>query len=100
MITRHHGTREQIDGYQSPGGGSSGSASAIAAYEWLDIAIGTDSESLIYLLNSIFSTLNANKFSEISAWGSVTKPALWSGCFDLRPSMGAVSIKGVEPYVE
>lgn len=32
------------DGYQSPGGSSSGSAAAVAAYEWLDIAIGTDSK--------------------------------------------------------
>lgn len=33
----------RADRYQSPGGSSSGSASAVAAYEWLDIAIGTDS---------------------------------------------------------
>lgn len=33
----------RADRYQSPGSSSSGSASAIAAYEWLDIAIGTDS---------------------------------------------------------
>ena len=32
------------DGYQSPSGGSSGQPSAIAAYEWLDIAIGSDCE--------------------------------------------------------
>jgi len=31
------------DGYQSPGGSSSGSAAAIASYDWLDVAIGTDS---------------------------------------------------------
>ncbi|TAQ89905.1 hypothetical protein B7494_g1791 [Chlorociboria aeruginascens] len=31
------------DGYQSPSGGSNGQPSAIAAYEWLDIAIGSDS---------------------------------------------------------
>lgn len=31
------------DGYQSTGGSSSGSAAAVAAYDWLDIAIGTDS---------------------------------------------------------
>ncbi|KAJ6037380.1 amidase signature enzyme [Penicillium herquei] len=30
------------DGYQSPGGSSSGSASAIAAYDWVGIAIGND----------------------------------------------------------
>lgn len=35
----------RADGYQSPGGSSTGSASAIGAYDWLDIAIGTDSKA-------------------------------------------------------
>lgn len=30
------------DGYQSPAGSSSGSAAAVAAYDWLDYGIGTD----------------------------------------------------------
>ncbi|PGH34679.1 hypothetical protein GX50_02467 [[Emmonsia] crescens] len=63
------------DQYQSPGGSSSGSAAAVSSYDWLDIAIGTDT------------------------WGSVTRPSLWCGCFGLRPSIGAVSSKGVEPCV-
>jgi hypothetical protein len=33
------------DGYQSPSGGSSGQPAAIAAYGWLDIAVGSDCES-------------------------------------------------------
>ncbi|KAJ4298065.1 hypothetical protein N0V90_005964 [Kalmusia sp. IMI 367209] len=33
------------DGYQSPVGSSSGSAAGIASYDWLDITIGSDSES-------------------------------------------------------
>ena len=37
----------RADGYQSPGGSSSGSAAAVAAYDWVDIAIGTDSEGPI-----------------------------------------------------
>ncbi|KKP06858.1 glutamyl-tRNA(Gln) amidotransferase [Trichoderma harzianum] len=65
----------RADRYQSPGSSSSGSASAIAAYEWLDIAIGTD-------------TL-----------GGVTRPAHWCGCFGLRPSIGAISAEGIEPCV-
>ncbi|PNP59008.1 hypothetical protein THARTR1_01256 [Trichoderma harzianum] len=65
----------RADRYQSPGSTSSGSASAIAAYEWLDIAIGTD-------------TL-----------GGVTRPAHWCGCFGLRPSIGAISAEGIEPCV-
>ena len=31
------------DGYQSPAGSSSGSGAAVASYDWLDIAIGSDS---------------------------------------------------------
>ncbi|KAL7795616.1 amidase signature domain-containing protein [Trichoderma afarasin] len=65
----------RADRYQSPGGSSSGSASAVAAYEWLDIAIGTD-------------TL-----------GGVTRPAHWCGCFGLRPSLGAISADGIVPCV-
>lgn len=34
----------RADGYQDPGCSSAGSASAIAAYEWLDITIATDSK--------------------------------------------------------
>jgi Asp-tRNA(Asn)/Glu-tRNA(Gln) amidotransferase A subunit family amidase len=36
---------EYID-YQAPGGSSTGSGAAIAAYEWLDIGIGSDSKML------------------------------------------------------
>ncbi|KAK3946710.1 amidase signature domain-containing protein [Pseudoneurospora amorphoporcata] len=62
------------DQYQSMGGSSSGSAAAVAAYDWLDITIGTDT------------------------WGSVTRPALWCGCFGLRPTLGAVSGEGIKPF--
>ena len=34
----------RADGYQSPAGSSSGSGVAIASYDWLDIAIGSDSK--------------------------------------------------------
>lgn len=34
------------DGYLTPSGSSSGSASAVATYHWLDFSLGTDSESL------------------------------------------------------
>lgn len=34
----------RADGYQSPAGSSSDSGVAIAAYDWLDIAIGSDSQ--------------------------------------------------------
>lgn len=35
------------DGYRSPGGSSSGSGAAAGAYNWLDFAVGTDSEPCI-----------------------------------------------------
>ncbi|KAK4078983.1 hypothetical protein Trihar35433_88 [Trichoderma harzianum] len=66
----------RADGYQSTGGSSSGSAAAIAAYDWLDIAIATDT------------------------WGSITRPAHWCGCFGLRPSIGSISTDGIVPYVQ
>lgn len=33
------------DGYQITGGSSGGSAAAVAAYDWLDFSLGSDSES-------------------------------------------------------
>ncbi|PGH08850.1 hypothetical protein AJ79_05854 [Helicocarpus griseus UAMH5409] len=63
------------DRYQSPGASSSGSAAAVASYDWLDIAIGT------------------------GTWGSVTRPSLWCRCFGLRVRIGTVSTKGVEPCI-
>lgn len=50
------------DGHQSPAGSSSGSAAAVAAYEWLDCAVGTDTS------------------------GSGRRPALVNGVFQFRPS--------------
>ena len=39
------------DGYQSPGGSSTGSGAAVAAYDWLDIGIGSDSKTLSFPSN-------------------------------------------------
>lgn len=36
------------DGYQTPGGSSSGSGVATAAYDWVDIGIGTDSKGRFF----------------------------------------------------
>ena len=38
----------RADGYQSAGGSSSGSAAAVAAYDWLDVSIGTDSKMTLH----------------------------------------------------
>ncbi|KAF8249055.1 amidase signature enzyme [Wilcoxina mikolae CBS 423.85] len=58
------------DGYLNPGGSSVGSGAAIAAYEWLHIAIGTDTG------------------------GSVRVPAGAQGLLGFRPSTGATSLDG------
>lgn len=55
------------DGYQSPGGSSSGSAVAVAAYDWIDIGVGTDTN------------------------GSIRRPAQCNRAFGLRPSQGVFS---------
>ncbi|KAF4469742.1 Amidase signature domain [Fusarium albosuccineum] len=63
------------DGYQSPAGSSSGSAAAVAAYDWLDCALGTDTS------------------------GSGRRPAMANGVWQFRPSHNSVSLGGlVETY--
>ena len=61
------------DSYQSPGGSSSGSAVAIAAYEWVDFAIGTDTS------------------------GSGRRPALVNGVIQFRPSHDMICLDGMIP---
>ena len=61
------------DGYQDPMSSSSGSAVALASYDWLDIATGTDSG------------------------GSIRSTAAFDGLLGIRPSHGAVSHTGVIP---
>lgn len=42
------------DGYLTPSGSSSGSAAAIASYEWLDLSLGTDSKYFVCALRFTF----------------------------------------------
>ncbi|KAF2205659.1 amidase signature enzyme [Delitschia confertaspora ATCC 74209] len=60
----------RADGYQSPAGSSSGSGVACAAYDWIDIAIGSDTS------------------------GSGRRPGHWNGCFAMRPTHGLLSHEG------
>lgn len=59
------------DGYQQPSSSSTGSAVACAAYTWLDFSVGTDTG------------------------GSIRHPAGVCGTYGVRPSLDAVSVKGV-----
>lgn len=64
----------RADGYLDPAGSSTGSAAAIAGYEWVDFAVGTDS------------------------CGSIIWPAALQGVFGLRPTLGVSELEGVLPY--
>lgn len=75
------------DGYQGPGGSSSGSAAAVAAYHWIDIGIGTDSQSIPHIFKAVLIIAIAN--------GSIRRPAQCNGTFGLRPSRGAFSDIGL-----
>ncbi|KAJ8122751.1 hypothetical protein ONZ43_g1134 [Nemania bipapillata] len=57
------------DGYLTPSGSSSGSAAAIASYDWLDLTMG-----------------------------STRAPAAAQGIYGMRPSLGAGSYEGIIPY--
>ncbi|KAK4126979.1 amidase signature enzyme [Parathielavia appendiculata] len=61
------------DGYQDPSSSSSGAGASVASYEWLDIAIGSDTG------------------------GSIRGPAGSEGLFGNRPSHGLVSLDSVMP---
>jgi len=61
------------DGYQDPSSSSSGAGASIAAYEWLDIAVGSDTG------------------------GSIRGPAAVQGLFGNRPSHGLVELTNVMP---
>ncbi|KAH3905666.1 hypothetical protein HBI56_201990 [Parastagonospora nodorum] len=59
------------DDYQTSSGSSSESCAALVAYDWLDFAIGSDTN------------------------GSCRKLAHWNGVFAIRPTHGILSINGV-----
>ncbi|KAF8172427.1 amidase signature domain-containing protein [Mycena galopus ATCC 62051] len=61
------------DGYQDPSSSSSGGGASIASYEWLDVALGSDTG------------------------GSIRGPAAAQGLFGNRPSHGLVSLDHVMP---
>ncbi|WVQ80624.1 hypothetical protein IAT38_002729 [Cryptococcus sp. DSM 104549] len=64
------------DKYQSCGSSSSGPACAVAAYDWIDFAIGSDTG------------------------GSVRGPAALTGLYGNRPTTGMLSLDGVLPQHE
>lgn len=61
------------DGYQDPATSSAGAGASVASYEWLDLAVGSDTG------------------------GSIRGPAGNNGLFGNRPSHGLVSLENVMP---
>ena len=64
----------RADGYQSPSGSSAGNSAAVAAYNWLDVATGTD------------------------GCRSIRSPAEIEGLFTMRPSHWSTSVEGIIPW--
>lgn len=64
------------DGHLTAGSSSSGSACAIAGYEWLDFTVGSDTR------------------------GSVRIPAALVGVYGIRPTHGSMDLTGVLPLSE
>lgn len=61
------------DGYQDPAGSSSGAGASVAAYDWIDLGVGSDTG------------------------GSIRGPSATEGLFGNRPSHGSVPLDGIMP---
>ncbi|KAJ4154988.1 hypothetical protein LMH87_000258 [Akanthomyces muscarius] len=72
-IDYHAPFNPRADGYQTPSGSTTGGATSLASYEWLDFSLGTDTT------------------------GSTRWPAAWNGLFGIRITSGADTLDGVYP---
>lgn len=75
-VDYHSPFNPRADGYQDPSSSSSGAGASIASYEWLDVALGSDTG------------------------GSIRSPAQVQGLFGNRPSHGLVSLDHAMPLSE
>lgn len=81
------------DGYQGPSGSSSGAGASAAGYDWLDIALSTDSKHRVLVDPRTTSDM-------ISATGSTRNPASSHGVWAHKITWNGVSMKGVVPACE
>ncbi|CAG8176305.1 unnamed protein product [Penicillium salamii] len=95
-VDYHAPFNPRADGYQTTSGSSCGSAAAVASYEWLDFALGTDSKCY----NTPLSSRSRKKANKGAALGSIRSPAAVQGLCGIRPSLDAVSFKGILPYTK
>lgn len=85
-IDFHAPFNPSADGYQSPSGSTTGGATSLAGYDWVDFSVGTDSVYQFPLFRLILTCV---------ASGSVRWPAAWNGLFGLRVTTDATSLAGV-----
>lgn len=71
------------DGYLIAGGSSGGNAAGVAAYDWLDLSICSDSMPILSFKPSEYR-------SQSKATGSGRIPALQNGVFGFRPSTHSI----------
>jgi Asp-tRNA(Asn)/Glu-tRNA(Gln) amidotransferase A subunit family amidase len=76
------------DGYESTSGSSVGSAVAIAAYHWLDLAVASDS-------TFAFLGWTSQCLPCLAAIGSIPWPASAQGVYGLRPTFGSIERDGL-----
>ena len=77
------------DTYQSPGSSSSGAASSLAGYAWLDYSIGTDSNVHFWYIH------RQRRSNRKVAAGSIRAPAANNGLYGLRPTLGSGVFDGI-----
>ncbi|KAJ5718895.1 uncharacterized protein N7483_009977 [Penicillium malachiteum] len=90
----------RADGYQSPGGSSSGSASAISAYDRVDIALGTDSKDLDLFHNHAGEKADIFKLGEVSPAERFSVDALDSALVwvqSLKQELNLITLR-LEPW--
>lgn len=75
------------DGYQDPGCSSAGSVTAISSYDWMDLAIGTDSMCV--------DCWNIRFADSILGFGSIIGPAAAHGLYGLHLTMESSSMEGI-----
>ncbi len=73
------------DGYLSPRGSSTGTGVAVATYDWIDMAVGSDSE---LLPTTKAPTVTPLETDAPPASGSMRSPAAVMGLFGNRPTHG------------
>lgn len=69
----------RADGYLRSTGSSTGSASSITSYPWLDVGLGSDGET-------VYNPSVCSVAHFYAAGGSVRDPAIFHGIFGFRPS--------------